>query len=215
MLPVALATLAIALPCELTVYHPTGRLLFQKSLQGPREMPCSILDAAVDASGNIAASISYGIAVGYASGIIMMDPAGQQTGFIDTGRYVPAHIGFDKHQTLWSIGWQRDEIRNEIADREDYFLVRRYSKAGAQDGAFIPRSTWKTTGDPAGGSIGFWHMAFASDRIGAIVYKSWQRVPEWIEWDLYGNLLSRTPMDSADYSGGRAYTSSAQLFGLS
>ena len=139
--------------------------------------------------------------------------AGRQTGFIDTGRYMPTHIGFDKHQTLWGIGWQRDEIRNEIADREDYFLVRRYSKAGAQDGAFIPRSTWKTTGDPAGGSSGFWHMAFASDRIGAIVYDNWhQRVPEWIEWDLDGNLFSRTPMDSAEYSGGRAYTSSGELY---
>ena len=200
--------------CAVRVHAPGSGQGLNLTLKGPGGMPCSALNAAVDNDGRMAVSISYSTAVGYAGGIVRLDKTGKQTAFIETGRFVPSHIGFDRRQTLWAIGWQRDEIRNDTADSHDYFLVRRYSQAGVEDGAFIPRSLWKTRGEPAGGSSGYWHMAFADDRIGATIYENWaHRTAEWIEWDFDGKLLSRIPLGSRDLDGGRAFTSKGELYG--
>src|SRR5262249_14549536 len=74
------------------------------------------------------------------------------------------------------------------------------------------RSLWKTKGGPAGNTLGYWHMAIAKDRIGAIVYDHYaERTTEWIEWDFDGKLISRIPINRR-LEGGRAYTASGKLY---
>lgn len=198
--------------CQLTVYQPSGKLQFTKTLEAPNAMPCFPADSAVDTDGTLAVAIGYSGPLGYAGGIILLDATGKQTSFIDTKLYVPSHIGFDHQHSIWAIGWQHDEIRNETADSNDYAMVRRYSRNGTETGAFVQRSLWKTKGEPAGSSLGYWHMSIAKDRIGALVYDHYaERIPEWIEWDYEGKLISRIPI-TARMDGGRAYTTSGKLY---
>ena len=200
--------LFLGLSCNLTVHAPSGNLLFSKDLT-----PCGgLTDAAVDTDGTFAVSLSYLSPVGNAGAIARLDAAGRQTAFIETKRYLASGVGFDAKHTLWAIGWQRDEIRRDEGDTKDYMLVRRYSRAGVETGAFIPRSLWETTGEPAGVVLGHWHMAFAKDHVGAWVYPHYShRTPQWVEWDLDGNLIARISIpDSVD--GCSAFTSSGRLY---
>jgi hypothetical protein len=199
-------------PCELTVYEPSGNFRFRKSLQGPRNSACSATDAAVAADGGFVVSISYSGPRGYAGGIVQLDAAGEQTAFIDTGLYMPAHIAFGCDKGIWTIGWQRDKLLNGSASETDYFMVRRFSQTGTETGAFVPRSLWRTTGEPASASMGYWTLAVAEDRMGAIVYDNFaERKPEWIEWGCDGKLLARIPLQGR-WDGGKAYTSSGRLY---
>jgi hypothetical protein len=194
--------------CELTVYGPAGTQLFSRQVSGPAgSSACSALDAAVDAEGAVAVSISFGSATGHAAGIVMLDPTGNPVGFINTKRYVPSHICFDRQHAIWSVGWQRDELRNGSADEKDYMIVHRYSSSGGETGAYIPRSLWGRKGEPSTSGLGLWHLAAADERIGAVIYED-----ELVEWDLQGKLLSRTPM-RVRLDGGWAYTSNGQFFG--
>lgn len=194
--------------CQLTVYSPAGTQLFSRQLSGPAgSSTCFARDAAVDADGAVAVSIGYGSPNGHAAGIVVLDPKGNPAGFIDTKRYVPSHICFDRQHAIWSIGWQRDELRNDSQDTKEYMVVRRYSRSGGETGAYSPSSLWGPKGAPDSSGLGLWHIAAADDRIGAVVDED-----ELVEWDLQGKILSRTPI-RARLEGGWAYTSNGQFFG--
>jgi hypothetical protein len=194
--------------CQFTVYSPAGAQLFSRQVSGPAgSSTCSALDAAVDADGAVAVSISCGSPNGYAAGIVMLDPKGNPTGFEDTKRYMPSHICFDRQHAIWSIGWQRDEFRNDAADEKEYMIVRRYSRSGGETGSYLPRSLWGRKGEPGLSGLGLWHIAAADEQIGAVVNED-----ELVEWDLQGKLVSRTPI-RVRLDGGWAYTSNGELFG--
>jgi hypothetical protein len=195
--------------CQLAVFGPDGRLAFRQTLSGPGGEPCSFRSAAVDRDGSVAASISFSSPAGYQSGIVLMDRGGRKTSFLETGRYLPSHICFDREHSIWSIGWQRDSIQ-QTEDSQDYSIVRRYSSAGRETGAFLPRSMWPKRSFPGSPSRGYWTIAAADDRIGAVVNDNGVD-EEWIEWDLKGNLLSRTKIPET-FRGVRAYTSDGQLY---
>lgn len=196
--------------CQLAVFGPDGKLAFRQTLSGPGGEPCSFLSAAADRDGLIAVSIRYSSSAGYRGGMVLMDRVGRRTSFLETGRYLPNHVCFDREHSIWSIGWQRDDMQN-TEDPEDYPIVRRYSLAGRETGAFLPRSMWPRKAFPGSSSRGYWTIAAADDRIGAIVNEALADVEEWIEWDLKGNLLSRTKL-SGRLDGGRAFTSDGQLY---
>jgi hypothetical protein len=197
----------------LEVHRPDGQLAYKVPVHCPGGASCSSLTVAANSRGEIAVTLAYRKAAAYAGGVQIFSAGGKPGRLIDTGRLVPQMLCFDKDDNLWVLGWQRDELRNDTEEAGDYALVRKYDQTGKELGRYLPRSLWPAPkSSPGAGSGGYWRMSAASDRIGAVIHENYAHAPaEWVEWDLSGNLLSRTPLP--DISGtGRAYTSDGLLY---
>lgn len=199
-------------PDKLTILRPGGvpAADIQFGLTG--DGPCSVSSFAVNAEGHLAVGLSRRTATGWKSAIRWLDAKGTRLREIDAGEHVPALFCFDAAGHLWSIGPER---RNgEVDHRYEHSLVRKYSQTGAETGRFISRSLWPAPkSQPGRFARGYWRMRAAADRVGALIHENHADNPaEWIEWDLNGNLLSRTLL-SDDLTGqGRAYTADARLY---
>ncbi len=185
-------------PNGVEVWGPDGRMVFRTVLMSRPEL--QVMNAAVDSNGSVAVSVAFSVAPrGYAGGITFLDPAGKEVRFAETGRYMPASICFDSKRALWAFGWQRDAIRNENEDSEEYLLFRKYSPDGKQVGAYAARSLFRKNpgGPPGGGQGGGWRLRASGDRIGAITNSSGTNGAkgfveddhEWIELSLDGSLI--------------------------
>ncbi|MDQ2900050.1 MAG: hypothetical protein M3Y07_09650 [Acidobacteriota bacterium] len=96
------------------VWGPDGRLVFQTMVSNPPE--AHIATAAVDTNGTVAVGLAYsGPPYGHQGGIAFLDRSGRQLRFVETGRYMPAHVCFDDHHDLWTFGWQRDDLGTDRA----------------------------------------------------------------------------------------------------
>ena len=198
--------------CRITVYDAAGTLAFSGPIPNPKSDLCSAAGPAVDTDGTVAVSIAFQHSLGHGAGIVLLDRAGKLIRFIDTGRYVPSDLCFDQEHTIWSIGWQRDAVRNSYPDEKDYGIVRRFSLNGAAIGEFIQRSLWPEKGEPGSTGRGLWNMKAAKDQVGALIFHGYSgRTPEWIEWNLKGELLTRAPL-KGDLHGGMAYTEGGRLY---
>ena len=202
--------LSVERPGTLAVYGPDGLQAFRKTLMSPEGRPCSVMSAAIDTDRTIAVSVSFRDSQSRA-GIYLLDLRGEKVRFIDTNRYLPSFVTFDREHFVWSLGWQKDEFRTDYADSQDHNIVRKYSRSGQEIGSFLPRSQWKLKLEPGAAIGGYWHIATAGDRIGAIMYENTENQAEWVEWDLQGKLLSRTVLNE-NLRGGRAYTSDGKLY---
>jgi YD repeat-containing protein len=139
----------------------------------------------------------------------VIDTSGRELHFIGTSDYLPATVCFDADDNLWSVGREAEPTGFE---RADYLLVRKFSRGGKELGRYLPKSLWPAKkAQPSRIGGGYWHLRAASDRIGIAIHENHADNPaEWMEWDLAGNLLTRTliKMDKA----GRAFTSSGRLY---
>lgn len=151
-------------PGSLTAYAPDGRRLFNTVVTDPQGGVMSIMSAAVDTDGTFAVTASLGSGQGYAGGIVFLDSAGRQMRFAETGRYMPAHVCFDRNHFLWTFGWQRGELDRE--DKQDYLQVRKFSKDAKEVGGHLPRSWFPGGLSPFKSSLGLWRVRAAKDRIG-------------------------------------------------
>src|ERR1019366_1286824 len=96
------------------------------------------------------------------------DPSGKETRFVDTGKYRPSHVCFDRYHSLWTFGEQRDSS-GDHEEPSDYMMFRKYSVDGREAGRYGPRSTRPLRGlAPGGASIGAWRLRAADDRVGAL-----------------------------------------------
>ncbi len=192
--------IAINRPNGLEVWGPDGQLVFRTALADPPS--ALVTSVAIDTGGTggtggtVAVGFSYSIPQGYAGGIAFLDRSGKQIRKIDTARYLPSHLCFDKNHRLWTFGFQRDAVRNETEDREDYLLFRQYSSDGRPLGAFISRSLFPKPGlSPGGSSGGLWRIRAMDDRIGALANAGSSGVErEWIEITLEGQLIGHWKM---------------------
>jgi hypothetical protein len=156
-------------PNRLQVFRPDTQLAYEYDVPcPPRTSNCSAGGVAVSHKGVAAVGIAYATTSGYASGIRVLDTTGKEIRFIETGRYVPRQLAFDKKDDLWSIGWERDQLINDRESSDAYNVVRNYSSEGTLRGEFLPRSLWASKHGPALGGRGYWTMYAADDRIGAI-----------------------------------------------
>jgi YD repeat-containing protein len=198
----------------LEVFRPDGQLAYRLTVScPPAATTCSTLTAAADSRGTVAVTVGYLKSGGGGGGIQLFSPDGKPGRFIDTDRLVPGMICFDREGNLWTLGWQRDSLRYDTEDQNDHPMVRKFSLDGKELGRFLPRSLWTgPKSSPGAGSGGYWRMEAAADRIGAVIHESFaDDNPEWVEWDLNGNLISRTVLP--DLGGmGRAYTSDGKLY---
>jgi len=173
-----------------------------------------VASVAATRRGVAAIGIGYLGPTGYTSGIRIMEETGREIRFFATGRYVPGQLVFDQQENLWSIGWQRDEIQNDRTDRGVYAVVRKYSIGGTLLGEFLPTSLWPAGQSPDVGGRGYWTMAAAEGRIGAMFNDNFGgRVAEWVEWDLEGKLLRRVPLGGGANPEMRAFDGRGRLYG--
>ena len=200
---------------RLEVHKPDGTLLYNVQLPCPGTGACGANSAAVDSRGTVAVGFAYWTKEGRAGGIRLLDAQGGETRFIETEWYVPRALCFDEKGDLWSLGWLRDPHNPDFPEKEDHPIVRKFSLDGKELGRFIPRSLWpgkKSSPGSAGVAVNYWTMAAASDRIGAMIHGSYSDYDtEWVEWDLQGNLLSRTVVQGR-MNMGRAFTSDGKFY---
>ena len=126
----------------------------------------SILNAAIDSDSTTA--LSRRDEAG--SGIELRDAFGNLLQSINTGRYIPEHLAFGEDHTIWSLGLQTDATKLVYPDRQDYMILRHYSREGKDMGAYLPRSLFPAGLEP--GSIGWQNRAITvtRDRVGVQVY---------------------------------------------
>ena len=189
------------------VLGPDGLLRFFTSVENPPG--ASVVTVAVDSDGSAAAGFGFIGANGRSGGLAYFDSFGKQTQFVDTGKYMPAHVCFDRNHSLWTFGWQRDPA-TDASETRDYMMFRKYTD-GKEAGRYGPRSIAPGR-SPGSSSTGQWRLRAADDRVGAIadVGQVFSYNQVWIELGLDGHVIGTWPM-GRDLQGGLAFTSSARL----
>jgi hypothetical protein len=187
-----------------TVYGPNGTRLFGGLVKLPRAGAIQLGNSAADSDGTIAVTVAYGSAQEPAGAIAVFDHSGRQTGFFETGRYLPAALAFDPDHMLWALGWQRGS---------DYAVFRKFARDGKEAGAFVSRSSFPPGLEPGHVAAGEKGIMVAHGRMGALVASGKagdQR--EWVELDLSGKLLGRWRMDHL-FTVNLGFTASGDLYG--
>lgn len=200
---------------RLQVFRPDTELVYEYNVPcPPQASSCSATAVALSPKGHVALGIGYTAANGHSGGIRFLDEAGKEIQFIPTARYAPQQLAFDKNGNLWTIGWERDQFVNVSENRSDYNLVRKYSPQGKLEGEYVPKSMWTSKLMAGGmGGLGYWTICAADDRIGAIFNESLMgATPEWVEWDLNGNVLRRVLLPKSYRSLPRAFTRNGTLY---
>jgi hypothetical protein len=191
----------------LTLFPPDGRQVLTLPLVGNDTV--RILNAAIDSETTIALSRRDGAG----SAIELRDAFGNLLQSINTGRYVPEHLAFGEDHTIWSLGWQTDATKLLYPDRQDYMILRHYSRDGKEIGAYLPRSLFPAGLEP--GNIGWQSRAITitGDRIGVQVYSGNPgNKMEWVELNLDGKLTGRWRLDDVARGGAVAFTSDDQAY---
>jgi sugar lactone lactonase YvrE len=196
------------------VQRPDGTPAYTATVRVPSGARPSLMDAAIDAQGRAAVGIAYpGGESGFEGSIVLLDPSGNQTAIYSTGRYLPSHLCFDPDGAIWTAGWQRDLVKMDMEDEQDYAVIRRFNARGEQTGAFVKRSTFPFPGlQPGAPTGGRWGIRWSRDRIGAYV-ESGQTSERmvWLELDRSGKEVGRWTLDGEHanglaFAGGELYS---------
>jgi hypothetical protein len=180
----------------ITVYGSDGLRLFDTLVHVPQADSLSLGNSAADIDGTIAVTIAYSTSGKYVGGIALLDRSGRQTRLIKTDRYMPEELAFDANHNLWTAGWQRDIERDDMPDKRDYLIFRKFSPEGEQVGAFVSRSSFPAGLEPGTGIGGLKSLRAVNNRVGALLMSGKVgNLAEWLELDLEGKLLGRWRMD--------------------
>jgi len=118
-------------PSSFEVWGPDGWLRFFGTVDRPS---ASVWSVAIDADGSVAAGFAFMGPEGVNGGIAFFDASGAQTHIVETGKYLPANVCFDRNHSLWTFGEQRDSSGYE--DGHDYMMFRKYSPDGEEAGRY-------------------------------------------------------------------------------
>jgi hypothetical protein len=175
------------------VYSPSGQPAFTIELKSPTSSSTIPQDAAMSAHSQTAVSFVYtDEAFGYQGAIALFDNAGKQTSLIKTGQFTAAHLCFGPDSTIWAVGWQRDAVRRDTEDEQDYMIVRRWNGQGELKGSYVKRSSFPPGLSPGGGFAGVWGIRATRGRVGMRLFsdRSSERMV-WLELDDSGKELGR------------------------
>jgi hypothetical protein len=177
-------------------YGRDGKLAYKKTIEAPGGSQVVVHDVDFDADGNAAVAASaLGGPSQFLQVIILLDRNGNQTGFIDTGRYLSAKIAIAEDRSIWALGWQRDPVRSSYPDSNDYMIVRHFSAEGKESAAYVARSTFPIGLEP-GAQGGPARIMVTKDRVGVLaVSGNSGNQTEWLELDLNGNVIERSRLD--------------------
>jgi hypothetical protein len=186
------------------VQRPDGTPAYWATIELAGGVRPSLNDAAVDAEGRAAVAVAYRVSnIGAGGAIVMLGASGKQTATHSTGRYLPEHLCFDPQGSVWTTGWQRDPVRMDSEDEQDYGVIRRFNARGEQTGAFVNRSTFPRPGlSPGISGGGRWGIRWSRDRVGAYLMSGLtsERMV-WLELDRSGKELGRWTLDGVHSNG--------------
>jgi hypothetical protein len=177
---------------RIDVFSPDGALMYSVAAQAPASDWSDIENGAVDEDGTLAAAVRAVSAHGRArgGGIALFDRTGRQTGFFDTGEYLPTQVAFGPDHSIWTLGWLGSDTTASLT--ADYCVLRKYAQDGQQLGAFLPRSLFPHPEDLAREPLimpmlGLWELRVANERVVAVLHRS--RL--WVQADMNGQEMGR------------------------
>jgi hypothetical protein len=133
-------------------YGPDGKLAYDGTIEVPGGIEPIVRDVDFDGEGRAAVAVSAtGGASGFLHGILLLDRAGRQTRFINTGFYAPAHIAVASDHSIWTLGWQMDPNHPPFPVRPDYMIIRHMAPDGTEVGDYLPRSLFPAGLEPGMG----------------------------------------------------------------
>jgi hypothetical protein len=121
--------------------------------------------------------------------------AGSNIRVIQAPDYVPTYVAFAPDGSIWTTG-TRDRINRHT--RDDYAILRHFSREGALLGAYLPRSSFSTEREPAEPVTALSALRIANGRIGVYLSGGGRKHHVWIEFDLNGKELGRWLLNNID-----------------
>lgn len=192
---------------RMSVYGPSGDLLFHAVATVPAAKTVLVQNAAADVDGTVVAAVEYVTDHQHRGGLALFGPAGEQKHFFYTGEYLPVDVDFGPDHSVWTAGWTGPDRES---DPSDYSVVRNYSREGMLLGEFLPRSTFDPKPDPLGPIVGGWRLRVTNRSVGAAFYVASPRDKiQWVELDLKGKILGRWNLPPKDIS---AYTDDGTVY---
>ena len=195
------------------VYGPDGLPRFTAAPDIPGSTGTGVENAAADSDGSVALAVAFWTPSAdrkqhMEGGLVFFDPAGKQVRSVDTGRYLPTQVAYAADHSLWAVGYEEKQAQSE---RPDYSVLRHYSQAGEEQGAFLPRSSFDPELEPARPLIGMWGLRVSKERIGMQLYRSQGRLT-WLETDLSGKELGRWELGPDDEI--RTFTDAGAVYSI-
>ncbi len=182
------------------VYAPDGHFTVNLPIQLPGASVTWPTDVAVDFDGTFVAGAFGGdgdIRHVTQFRVAMFDSNGIQTGVIDTKTFSPNHVAIAEDHSIRVLGAQ-----NGLRNKQDYMVVRKYTRAGELVGSYLPRSTFPAGLEPGGQGVPPNVMA-AGNRIALVAFSgNVGNLLELIELDGDGNVLARM---RSDHEGGKTF----------
>lgn len=184
------------------VFGPDGHAGVTLMVQLAKAPLPGVNDVAVDTDGSfVVAARSTTTAKDSARGVVLFEASGAQAAVIDTGTWEPWHVTIAPDHSIWVMG-------HEGGFRQDYNMVRRYSRSGDLLGSYLPRTSFGPQGRVEAAEF-FQALGIqaAGDKIAVAVASGAVGTPlEFLLLDGQGNLLGRVP-SPAGAAGGWGFTS--------
>jgi len=162
-------------------------MLYKASAQLPDGNHGGVENGAVDSDGTLAMAFQAisPRSIGKGGGIALFDITGAQVRIIETPGYWPKEVAFGPDHSIWTIG----ALGTRIADMTaDYFILRNYSRDGAELGHYLPRSSFPNMDfngivQPVVVSMfGLWELHVADNSVEVIFH----HYDLWVQTDLNG-----------------------------
>jgi hypothetical protein len=112
-------------------YAPDGTRDFDAPILTPNGKLAPVHDIAVDTDCSFAVAARGGIA--------LLNQRGIQTGFIETGEFLPLNLTITEDHSIWVFG---------LNGKQDYDVLRKYSRDGTLQGSYLRRSTFPADRKP-------------------------------------------------------------------
>jgi len=187
----------VDMPDRVRVFSPNGYSSIAIDLDGRGDERSYVDGIAIDSDGTIA--IAWATRWG-PSGIEIRDGSGTLLRTLDTGLFMPGSVAFGADHSLWSFGWQRAAKGSQVHAR-DFGMLRRYSAAGKEMAAFLPRSLFPKGLEPGGPQAQEQRIHVMPDHIGLVAFSGdTGGKQEWVEVDFNGNVLGRWRIDGKQFA---------------
>ena len=125
----------------------------------------------------------------------LWNSAGSNIRVIQAPDYVPTYVAFAPDGSIWTTG-TRDQTNRHT--RDDYAILRHFSREGRLLGAYLPRSSFPIDREPAEPVTALSALRIANGRIGVYLPGGGRKHHVWIELDLNGRELGRWLLNQID-----------------
>jgi len=119
-----------------------GSMVRAYASDGTRDFDAPILtpDGKIAPVSDIVMDPDRSFAVAARGGIALLNERGIQAGFIETGAFLPWSLTVTENHSIWVFG---------LDGKQDYGVLRKYSRDGTLEGSYLRRSTFPADWKPS------------------------------------------------------------------